>query len=52
MLQFADFNTRKCDIVHGTAKPSFQSCLDSNKIPWANSSSKYMESQQNEHRFR
>ena len=35
-LQFANFNTRVCDIVHGTANPSFQSCLDNNKIPWAN----------------
>ena len=35
-LQFANFNSRVCDIVHGTASPNFQSCLDSNKIPWAN----------------
>ena len=35
-LQFANFDTRICDIVHGTASPSFQSCLDYNKIPWVN----------------
>ena len=39
-LQEANFNTRVCDIVHGTPSPSFQSCLDANKISWANVSGK------------
>ena len=39
-LQEANFNTRVCDIVHGTPSPSFQSCLDGNKISWANVSGK------------
>ena len=34
-LQVANFNSRVCDSVHGTANPSFQSCIESNKIPWA-----------------
>ena len=35
-LQNANFDKRVCDMVHGTARPSFQSCLDSNRIPWKN----------------
>ena len=41
-LQEANFNNRVCDIVHGTSSPSFQSCLDNDKIPWANSSGKVL----------
>ena len=37
-LQNANFDTRVCDIVHGTATPSFQSCLENSRIPWTNSS--------------
>ena len=41
-LQEANFETRVCDIVHGTASPSFQSCLDSGKILWANLSGNFL----------
>ena len=37
-LQAANFDTRVCDIVHGTSSPSFESCLLGNKIPWENTS--------------
>ena len=30
------FHFRKCDIVHGSPTPDFQSCLDSNQVLWAN----------------
>jgi len=25
---------RKCDMIHGTPEPSFQTCLDNGKVPW------------------
>ena len=35
-LQMTNFDNRVCDVVHGTPEPEFQTCLDENKIPWAN----------------
>ena len=37
-LHALDFTNRVCDIIHGLPTRTFQSCLDENKIPWANSS--------------
>ena len=37
-LHALDFDNRVCDIIHGLPTRTFQSCLDENKIPWANSS--------------
>ena len=30
-----DLATRVCDIIHGPASPSLQSCLDQKKILWS-----------------
>ena len=43
-LQGALFNFRICDIVHGTATPSYQSCIDDNTIPWLNYSGNWVDS--------
>ena len=42
-LQNTNFANRICDIVHGTPEPNFQTCLDENKVLWANNAGMALE---------